>query len=134
MHTVTLSFTSITEMSAALAKIVGATLAAAPDATLDKVTAGKPKAAPAASAAVAPTPAPAVPTPAAAPATAAKSSIDYPTLQKAVFKLAGASREAAGEVSASFGVKTFKDLDASKWDEALAAVNAKIVELETAVA
>lgn len=59
----------------------------------------------------------------------AAESVDYPTLQKAVFALAGKSREAAAAVAASLGVKTFKELDASKWGEALAAVNAKIAEL-----
>lgn len=75
--------------------------------------------------------------PAAAPASTASSekasaSLDYATLQKAVFTLANTSREAAGEVAASFGVKTFKELDASKWGEALAAVNAKLESLQVA--
>ena len=60
---------------------------------------------------------------------AAPAAIDYPVLQKAVFALAGKSREAASEVAQSFGVKTFKDLDKSKWADALAAVNAKVAEL-----
>ena len=51
------------------------------------------------------------------------ASVDYPTLQKAVFALAGKSREAAGAVAASMGVKTFKELPEDKWAEALAAVN-----------
>ena len=50
-------------------------------------------------------------------------SVDYPTLQKAVFALAGKSRESAAAVAASMGVKTFKELPESKWAEALAAVN-----------
>lgn len=62
----------------------------------------------------------------------ASKSVDYPTLQKAVFALAGKSRDAAAAVASSFGVKTFKELDASKWGEALAAVNAKVAELEAA--
>ena len=66
----------------------------------------------------------------AAPAQAeAPAAIDYPTLQKAVFALAGKSRDAASAVAASFGVKTFKELPADKWADALAAVNAKIAEL-----
>lgn len=65
----------------------------------------------------------------AAPADSQTGTVDYPTLQKAVFTLAGKSREAAAAVAASFGVKTFKELDASKWGDALAAVNAKIAEL-----
>ncbi len=60
------------------------------------------------------------------------SSIDYATLQKAVFALAGKSREAAAAVAASMGVKTFKELPADKWAEALAAVNDKLAELEAA--
>ena len=59
----------------------------------------------------------------------APAAIDYPTLQKAVFALAGKSRDAASAVAASFGVKTFKELPADKWADALAAVNAKIAEL-----
>lgn len=97
----------------------------------------KPAATPAATvAAPAASPEPAVespsdpkPAPAATPAAPAASStkpadsVDYPTLQKAVFALAGKSRDSAAAVAASFGVKTFKELDQSKWAEALAAVN-----------
>ena len=71
------------------------------------------------------------PAPAAAAAqTGPAPSVDYPTLQKAVFTLAGKSREAAAAVAASFGVKTFKDLPSDKWADALTAVNAKLAELE----
>ena len=70
------------------------------------------------------------PAPAAETSTSRASSVDYPTLQKAVFTLAGKSREAAAAVAASFGVKTFKDLPADKWADALAAVTAKLAELE----
>jgi hypothetical protein len=59
-------------------------------------------------------------------------SVEYPVLQKAVFALAGKSREAAAAVAASMGVKTFKELDQSKWAEALAAVTHKLTELEAA--
>lgn len=59
-------------------------------------------------------------------------SIEYTVLQKAVFALASISREAVVAVASAFGVKTFKELDASRWDEALAAVNAKVEELKTA--
>ncbi len=55
-------------------------------------------------------------------------SIEYPVLQKAVFALAAKSREAASALAASFGVKTFKELPAEKWGDALAAVNAKLAE------
>lgn len=76
--------------------------------------------------------------PAEAPASAAStatssdspaSTCDYPTLQKAVFTLAGKSREAAAAVAATFGVKTFKELPEDKWADALAAVQAKTAEL-----
>lgn len=76
--------------------------------------------------------------PAEAPASAASTAtpsdsqpttVEYPVLQKAVFTLAGKSRDAAAEVAASMGVKTFKELPAEKWGDALAAVNAKIAEL-----
>ncbi|CAB4124571.1 hypothetical protein UFOVP61_19 [uncultured Caudovirales phage] len=83
------------------------------------------------------------PAPAAAPA--ASSAVDYPTLQKAVFALANKSREAAGEVAGALGVKTFKELAvlaadgsvtgekvAGSFASALAAVNAKLAELEVA--
>ena len=43
-------------------------------------------------------------------------------------------RAAATEVSASFGVKTFKDLDSARWADAHVAVLAKIEELAEAVA
>ncbi len=61
---------------------------------------------------------------------APSESVDYPTLQKAVFALAGKSREAAGAVAASLGVKTFKELPEAKWTEALDVVKAKLAELE----
>lgn len=67
---------------------------------------------------------------AASPAPAPVPAVEYTVLQKAVFTLAGKSREAAAAVAASFGVKTFKDLPADKWADALAAVNAKLAELE----
>lgn len=64
-----------------------------------------------------------------APASTAATDVDYPTLQKAVFALAGKSRTAAAEVVASFNVKTFKDLEPAQWGKALAAVNAKLAEV-----
>lgn len=64
-----------------------------------------------------------------APAAQPASSVEYPVLQKAVFALAGKSREAAAAVAASFGVKTFKELPQDKWTAALAAVQAKTAEL-----
>ncbi len=87
----------------------------------------KPEAKPAPAAEPAEAPASAAST--AAPTDSQTGTVEYPVLQKAVFTLAGKSRESAAEVAQSFGVKTFKELDASKWGEALAAVNAKIAEL-----
>jgi outer membrane biosynthesis protein TonB len=85
----------------------------------------------------APTPAPvAAPEPAPAPVAAPEpapapvQTVDYATLQKAVFALAGKSREAAAGVAASLGVKTFKELPEDKWAEALGAVQEKLAELE----
>jgi hypothetical protein len=63
---------------------------------------------------------------------AGSKSVDYPTLQKAVFALAGKSREAAAAVAGSFNVKTFKELPEAKWADALAAVTDKLTELEAA--
>lgn len=157
MIQVTLNFVSVEALRAALLEIpetslVGsnatATVTLPPKTEPDtaKVTAKKsstPAATPAAAAPTQPT-AEAVVETAAPEKTAAESSptaepvadaapastaVDYPTLQKAVFALAGKSRDAAAAVAASFGVKTFKELDASKWGEALAAVQAKTAEL-----
>lgn len=58
--------------------------------------------------------------------------VEYPVLQKAVFALAAKSRDAASALVASFGVKTFKDLESERWAEALAAVKKKLEELEAA--
>lgn len=106
------------------------------------VTPGKPKA----EKSPTPAPTPAAPAPtqptaeaaqAAAPAPKAEPSapvadegpLEYAVLQKAVFTLAGKSRDAAAAINASFGVKTMKELPEAKRREALAAVNAKIAEL-----
>jgi outer membrane biosynthesis protein TonB len=72
---------------------------------------------------------PSAPEAPAAPTASSPAAVDYSVLQKAVFTLAGKSREAAAGVAQSFGVKTFKELPADKWADALAAVNAKIAEL-----
>ncbi len=58
-------------------------------------------------------------------------TIEYTVLQKAVFALASISRDAVIELAASFGVKSFKELDAGRWDDALTAVNAKVEELKS---
>lgn len=62
----------------------------------------------------------------------APTAVDYPTLQKAVFALAALNREAVIATAGSFGVKTFKELDQSKWAAALEAVQAKVAELKAA--
>lgn len=62
----------------------------------------------------------------------APTDVDYPTLQKAVFALAALNREAVIATAGSFGVKTFKELDQSKWAAALEAVQAKVAELKAA--
>lgn len=92
----------------------------------------------------APAPAPAVepPAPTAPIAEEAKAveetkvdvapEIDYPTLQKAVFTLAGKSRDAAKAVAEQFGVENFKSMPKEMWAKAHDAVQAKIAELESA--
>lgn len=66
------------------------------------------------------------------PVVEAPTAVDYPTLQKAVFALAALNREAVIATAGSFGVKTFKELDQSKWAAALDAVQAKVAELKAA--
>lgn len=113
--------------------------AAAPAAEVkaDKPKGGNPKAEPKPEVAVDPKPV-AEPSTQEAPAAQtassdeASKSVDYPTLQKAVFALAGKSREAAAALAADFGVKTFKELPADMWASALVAVNDKLTELEAA--
>jgi hypothetical protein len=82
--------------------------------------------------AAAPTAQAPTPAPAASSSVAVSPTVDYPTLQKAVFALANASREAAGEVAASFNVKTFKELSQDQWAPALTAVNLKLESLKAA--
>lgn len=149
MITVTLNFKTIEAARKALLEIPSSALVGGPD---PEAEAPKPAPAPAAASGkatakggaapgkTAAEKAPAAESVAAEPpaSTAAASSqppapaptIEYTVLQKAVFTLAGKSREAAAAVASSFGVKTFKDLPADKWADALAAVNAKLAELE----
>lgn len=71
--------------------------------------------------------APAATQPSAATApTDAPATIDYATLQKAVFKLAAApgGRQACTDLCKAFGVASFKELPAEKWADALAKVTA----------
>jgi hypothetical protein len=81
----------------------------------------------------APAPKPPAPAPAKPPAPK-PAAVEYSVLQKAVFELAGKSRDKATELLAQFEVKSFKDLAAERYAEALAAVKAAIAELDTAVA
>jgi hypothetical protein len=135
MHTITLSFPTLTELAAAVARIAGA-----PAATVEAAPAPKPKAekpalsvVAAASVEAAPTPAPSPAPAAAAPvADKAASGVDYPTLQKAVFKLVGIDKAAAAAVAAALNTPTFKVLPAERFAEALAAVEEKLAELAVA--
>lgn len=142
MIQLTLTFVSIEAARAALLEIPANALVGG---QAQEPEAPKPVKAPKAEKAPAPAPAPtpepepvvAVSAPVApAVSTASLSepspSVDYPTLQKAVFALAGKSREAAAEVAASMNVKTFKELGQGAWAGALLAVNAKLAELEAA--
>ena len=144
MISVTLNFKSIEAARQALLDIPETLLVGGPAAEAPAVEAPPapkqkaPKAAPAPEAApVQPTAQPEeVPALAAAPAEPeqekqpAEPSVDYPTLQKAVFALAGKSRDAAAAVAASFGVKTFKELPADKWADALEAVTERLAIVE----
>jgi hypothetical protein len=142
--TITLTFKSIEAARAALLEIPSSSLVGgdAVEAEAPKVV--KAAATPAAVVTKAVKPAPAVESPSEVKVEAPKpapvveattssakpsASVDYPTLQKAVFALAGKSRDAAAAVAASFSVKTFKELPEAKWADALAAVN---VALEAA--
>ena len=60
----------------------------------------------------------------------ASPSVDYSVLQKAVFALAGKSRDAAAAVAAGFNVKTFKELPPEQWASALEAVTERLAILE----
>lgn len=146
MHSITLSFATLTELAAAVAKLTATGVVEAPAAPAPgKPKAEKPAPPPAAAepAAPAPTPAPSPKTAAAAPAPAEKG-IEYPVLQKAVFELSALVQKRgldAGEnvlaIAQAHGAPNFKLLDPSVYAAALADVKAKIAEvaaLEEAVA
>lgn len=138
MIQVTLTFTSLSAALRALREIPESTLngaltditpaeeEAAPE-PLPKPVKKTPKPSPAPALAAVPAPPTAEPTvdplPGVAPA------VSYAELQKAVLLLAGRNRDAALALASSMGVKTFKELDAARWPEALVAVNTKIAEL-----
>lgn len=162
MIQITLTFSTIAEAVRVLGSLPGvdgafATVKDAPSTPLPTIeeapskAAGKPKAAaPAAPApsprtaaaaeAAAPAPsttpaAPAKPTEAPAAATSA-AEIPYTDLQKAVAKLHGLDKTAALPIAKTFGFDTFMPLKdpehAGKRAEVLAAVNAKIAEIQGA--
>lgn len=135
MISITLNFKSIEAARAALLEIPLSALAGGEDskqaAEVKPAKAAKPaKQEPVQEAAPAPE-VTAEPQAAEAP-TEAPTAVDYPTLQKAVFALAALNREAVIATAGSFGVKTFKELDQSKWAAALEAVQAKVAELKAA--
>lgn len=136
MISITLNFKSIEAARAALLEIpvtalVGGVEADKQNAEVKPAKAAKPaKQEPVQEAAPAPE-VTAEPQAAEAP-TEAPTAVDYPTLQKAVFALAALNREAVIATAGSFGVKTFKELDQSKWAAALDAVQAKVAELKAA--
>lgn len=145
MITVTLTFTSIDAAVRALREIPESALAGAQVAApvvKDETPDPKPtKASKASKTAAEPVVAQPQPTAkreeAQAPAAAAAQpdpapAVEYAVLQKAVFALAAKSRDAAAAVAQSFGVRTFKELPADKWADALAAVTAKLAEIEGA--
>ena len=76
--------------------------------------------------------APAKSTEATKPAAAAPSAVDYPTLQKAVAKLFAKDAKAPVQIAKDLNFDTFKAMPADKWAAALAAVNAKLAEIEVA--
>ena len=73
-------------------------------------------------------------------------AVEYPVLQKAVFDLAGLKlpdeadpkdtigRRAVVAITGHFGVKTFKDLEPSRYAQALEAVQLKTVEVKKQMA
>lgn len=134
MIAITLQFTSIEAARQALLEIPETALAAAPLPTPEtKPAKAEPKKAEAKK--VEPVAEKAEPKPEPvkeAPKVEQPAAIEYSVLQKAVFALAGKSREAAAGLAAEFGVKTFKELPSEKWFEALNAVYAKIEALEAA--
>ena len=140
MIQLTLTFVSIEAARAALLEIPSSSLVGGPAPEREAPKAAKAAATPAAVVTKAakpeaateapsdPKPEPVVTTSSAKPS----ASVDYPTLQKAVFALAGKSRDAVVAIAATFGAKTFKELPEAKWPEALAAVSGKLAELEVA--
>lgn len=171
MIQVTLQFSTIAAAVAALAKIpeadaafaavtgvsadeksavLGTTPTAAPGkskgASSAAKTAPSPTTAAAAPSPSAPSPAAPAPAPTATPPAAAAGSaadkVDYPTLQKAVFKLVGLVKAAGNDPQVEvLGIArklagaddaTFKELPPELWKDALDQVQAKTLQLEAA--
>lgn len=144
-HSITLSFATLGELSAAVDALtrahtepVGNATQISGDATKTATTKAKtdPKPAPAVSAAPAPTPAASPSQAAAAPATA--KGVDYPTLQKAVFELAGLAdkkgldKSVVLDIAKAHGGDNFKGLKPDTYAAALADVQSKIAEVSAA--
>ena len=136
MIQVTLTFTSLSAALMALREIPENTLnGALTDITPAEEVAAEPapkpvkKAKPSPAPALVAAPAPPTVTPTVDPLPGVAPAVQYAELQKAVLLLAGKNRDAALALAQTMGVKTFKELDAARWPEALAAVNNKIVEL-----
>ena len=66
------------------------------------------------------------------PKPAEPAAMDYSVVQKAAFRLAAINRDAAVATAQAMGVPTFKALPPERWPEAVAAIEAKIAELEAA--
>ena len=137
MIQITLTFTSLSAALMALREIPENTLnGALTDITpAEEEVAAEPapkpvkKAKPSPAPALVAAPAPPTVTPTVDPLPGVAPAVSYAELQKAVLLLAGKNRDAALALAQTMGVKTFKELDAARWPEALAAVNNTIVEL-----
>ena len=137
MIQITLTFTSLSAALMALREIPENTLnGALTDITpAEEEVAAEPapkpakKAKPSPAPALVAAPAPPTVTPTVDPLPGVAPAVSYAELQKAVLLLAGKNRDAALALAQTMGVKTFKELDAARWPEALAAVNNKIHEL-----
>ena len=136
MIQITLTFTSLSAALMALREIPENTLnGALTDITPAEEVAAEPapkpvkKAKPSPAPALVAAPASAIASPTVDPLPGVAPAVSYAELQKAVLLLAGKNRDAALALAQTMGVKTFKELDAARWPEALAAVNNKIVEL-----
>jgi hypothetical protein len=143
MHSVTLSFATLTELQVALARLNTPDAGEVPlPAPVGKPKAEKPaekqveKPAPAPAAATASSEAPApspAPKPAAAAATAAAADeVPYAALQKKVFELAAKDKPAVVAMLAEYGIKKFDQLPVEKRADAIKAIDEMLSALEVA--